>query len=139
MATTGRVTVKVVMDDNALARTQRPGGMTNRYTKGKSEMVKVKARQFAPVGKTGNLRRLIRVEQARTLVGRFESGYDVVSAASYSKFVHDPTRAHTIHGNPLLVFQIGSQTIFTPKVEHPGTKGNPFLLNAARAVMAGTR
>jgi hypothetical protein len=44
-----------------------------------------------------------------------------------------------IEGNPLLVFQIGGATVFTRRVNHPGTKGNPFLVRAAQAVFAGPR
>lgn len=138
MATSGRVTVRVVMDDNKIAGWQRPGGMVNTYTKGKAGQVASKARQFVPV-KTGKLRGSIKVEQARSNLGRYESGYDVAADTLYARYVHEGTRPHTILGNPLLVFQIGSQTIFTPKVEHPGTRAQPFLTDAARVVMAGTR
>lgn len=138
MATSGRVSVKVVIDDNALARMQRPGGQVNRYTRGKAHAVAAKARQFVPV-RTGKLRNSIKVDQSRTDIGRFQSGYDVAADTAYARFVHDGTRPHTILGNPLLVFQIGSQTIFTPRVNHPGTRARPFLVDAARAVMAGTR
>lgn len=138
MATTGRVSVKVVMDDNAIARLQLSGGMVNQYTKGKASQVASKARQFIPV-KTGRLRGSIKVEQSRTNLGRYQSGYDVSADTAYARFVHQGTRAHVIHGNPLLVFTIGSQTIFTTVVHHPGTKAQPFLTQAASAVMAGTR
>lgn len=130
--------MKVVLDDNAIAGLQRPGGTVNQYTKGKAGQVAVKARQFVPV-KTGRLRNSIKVEQARQLTGRFTSGYDVSADTVYARFVHDGTRPHVILGNPLLVFRVGSQTIFTRKVNHPGTRANPFLVNAASAVMAGTR
>jgi hypothetical protein len=138
-SSSGRVSVKVVIDNNQLAALQRPGRMVNQYTKGKAETVRVKARQIVPV-KSGRLRDSIKVEQARTDIGRYESGYDVVADArsdrgfGYAKTVHDGRGP--IEG-PLMVFQIGSQTIFTHKVK--GTRPQPFLTDAARAVMNGTR
>lgn len=37
-------------------------------------------------------------------------------------FLEWGTPPHTIEGSPLLVFKVGGQTIFTRKVQHPGTK-----------------
>lgn len=47
----------------------------------------------------------------------------------YGIFVRGGTRPHTIRPKKLggvLVFEIGNRTIFAKKVEHPGTKANPY-------------
>lgn len=138
MAQSGRVSVRVVIDPVALSRMTSTGGMVDKWTKGKAGQVASKARQLAPV-KSGRLRGSIKVGQARSTIGRYESGYEVSADAPYARFVHEGTAPHTITGNPLLVFQVGSQTVFTHTVHHPGTRANPFLLRATQAVFAGSR
>jgi hypothetical protein len=130
--------IYVTMDDNAIANMAQPGGIVDRYTKGKAGAVAGKARQIVPV-KSGRLRGSIKVAQARDIRGRYSVGYNVEADAPYARYVHDGTRPHVIEGNPLLVFQIGGATVFTRRVNHPGTKGNPFLVRAAQAVFAGPR
>lgn len=130
--------VYVTMDQNAIANLTQPGRMVDRYTKGKAGSVAVKARQIVPV-KSGKLRGSIRVVQARDVKGRYTVGYNVEADAPYARYVHDGTRPHVIVGNPLLVFQVGGATVFARRVNHPGTKANPFLLRATQAVFAGSR
>ena len=61
----------------------------------------------------------------------------VVVDADYAEYVHEGTRAHTIrpkkHGG-VLVFQAGGETVFTTIVHHPGTKAQPWLLEAMQEV-----
>lgn len=54
----------------------------------------------------------------------------------YADFHHDGTKPHVIlpKRGRFLVFEKGGKTIFARKVNHPGTKPNPFLVEAARAV-----
>lgn len=130
--------VVVQIDQNKVAGLARPGGMVDVYTKGKAGAVKTAARQIVPV-KTGRLRNSIRVQQSHELSGRFVSGYEVTADTPYATFVHEGTRPHVIQGNPLLVFQIGSTTVFTRRVHHPGTRGQPFLLRATQAVIGRSR
>jgi hypothetical protein len=132
--------VRVDVDEAALARMQQPGGQVNRYTRGLAGRVATKARQIVPV-KTGTLRGSIRVEQNRSTLGRYESGYGVLAAAKYARFVHDGTKPHTIVPvrATVLAFNVGGATVFTRLVNHPGTKAQPFLLDAARVVVGGGR
>jgi hypothetical protein len=89
--------------------------------------------------KTGNLRNHI-VKRFRGVVGgalQVEVGAEV----PYALFHHEGTRPHTITGNPLLVFFWGKtgRVMYLPSVQHPGTKGNPFLVRALQTVMARFR
>lgn len=46
-----------------------------------------KRRNFGFTDRTGRLRRSLRVEQARTSEGRYASGWQLVAAAPYARFV----------------------------------------------------
>jgi len=90
------------------------------------------ARQMAP-RKTGALRDSIvpRVtQQAGGLIG------EVVAGVPYAIYVHNGTSAHEITAvnASVLSFPSGGMQVFTPRVDHPGTKANPFLLDALVAV-----
>lgn len=53
----------------------------------------------------------------------------------YGMFVRGGTKPHTIRpksAGGVLVFKIGNQTIFAKKVEHPGTKANPYHVETKR-------
>lgn len=92
------------------------------------------AKEEAPVGKTGELRRGLRKTQSRDVRGRWSTGYDVTSNAPHSLFVIKGTRPHPIVGNPLLSFfwpKLGTNVVFR-SVQHPGTKANNFLGRALR-------
>lgn len=85
---------------------------------------------------TGDLRSNLGWRMRRN---RSKTDITISSTMPYSKFVHDGTRAHTIvpkvrdDGKPgVLRFKIGGQTVFSRRVEHPGTKPRPFLLDALK-------
>lgn len=134
--TSGAVVVQ--MDPSAPARLTRRGGIVDVYTRQKSDTIAGVARQLVPV-KTGRLRASIKAQQSHQVSGRFTSGYEVQADTPYATYVHEGTRPHVIEGHPLLVFQVGSTTVFTTRVNHPGTRGQPFLLRATQAVIGGTR
>lgn len=136
----GGTVIKVTLDEGTISRWQQPGGMVNRYTKGKALAIAARSRQYAPV-KTGALRAGIGVEQSRQVSGRYQSGYDVVSKAPHSVFVIKGTRAHKIlpTQGKMLRFTVGGQVVFARSVNHPGTKANDFLTRATLAVMSGVR
>jgi hypothetical protein len=56
----------------------------------------------------------------------------------YASYVDGGTRAHEIHGNPLLTFKIGGRWVSVRGVHHPGTKPDGFggrMYLKAEAVM----
>jgi hypothetical protein len=62
----------------------------------------------------------------------------VTSHAAYALFVHEPTRPHVIlpRRSSVLRFTVKGRTIFARRVRHPGTKGQPFLRDAAHQAIA---
>lgn len=58
--------------------------------------------------------------------------------AKYAPFVVYGTRPHPIYPRKpggVLVFQSHGETVFTKKVNHPGTKANPFMHDATEEVL----
>lgn len=83
------------------------------------------ARAMAGV-RTGNLKRSIHVRQGI----KSRSQYVVVSADSEHAYDHhEGTHRHMIypHVGRVLRFNVGGVTVYAQKVNHPGTKPNPFL------------
>ena len=75
----------------------------------------LKAKYTAPI-KTGNLKK----EVGNTRL------------APYAKFVHDGTAPHVIKPKRMKALaNVKTGQMFGKKVNHPGTKANPYLLNAA--------
>jgi len=93
------------------------------------------ARINAPVN-TGTLRNLI-AEDPAVDSGPMTVRGGVTSNADYSLYVHEPTRPHVIAARKAkcLAFQWHGQQVFFKHVNHPGTKGQPFLTNAAREAL----
>lgn len=89
-----------------------------------SEIASV-AKSIAPY-KTGNLKRDIKVisySHKKAVVGN-------TKLAPYAKFVHFGTKPHIIKAKNKKVLATKGK-IFGKKVNHPGTKANPYLENAA--------
>lgn len=67
----------------------------------------------------------------------------VFNRAKYATDVHDGTGPHIIRARKkkALRFESDGKVVFARSVRHPGTRGNPWLLNAAErtAVNAGFR
>ncbi|MGA6208056.1 hypothetical protein ACPESR_25215 [Nocardia testacea] len=119
------------IDRNQLAhQLTGPQGVLVRTVAIVSRRVESNASQRAPVD-TGNMRRMIRQDPI-TVSGLTASG-GVTSHANYSAAVHNGSGPYVIRPRraKALRFQIGGRTIFAAKVNHPGTRGRPFLANAA--------
>lgn len=92
-------------------------------------VIEANSKRKAPV-KTGNLRRTItsRVERpgVRGVVG---------TNARYARPVHEGSRAHLIRPKRAraLRFKKGNNVMYTRLVRHPGTRGQPFLLEGLAA------
>ena len=90
----------------------------------------------------GNARRLVGVKTGRlkaSIGSRIVRGFpghnvEVFADTPYAVYHHDGTRPHVIRPRRkrVLKFQSGGQTVFARKVNHPGTRANPFLLRAAQ-------
>lgn len=107
------------------------GGVVDRYAEGLAAAVSVDSKGRAP-SVTGNLRESIHFYR--------EGGVWYVAAeAPYSLAVHEGTRPHVIRRRPpgkaLRFPSKGGTIVYAPKVNHPGTAGQPFLTDALRAVI----
>lgn len=121
-----------------------PTGMVGRYTTRQAQNVATHARVFAPKpgqGKgyaTGET--AANIKTSRTVVGRRGPEADIVADTDHAIHVHEPTHAHIIKprfASKLVFFTRTGGKVFAEKVFHPGTKGNPFLVKALRAVFGG--
>jgi hypothetical protein len=120
------------IDRNQLAtQLTGPQGILVRTVAMVDRRVEANASNKAPVD-TGNLRRMIRQDPI-TVSGLKASG-GVTAHANYSAAVHNGSGPYVIRPRraKALRFQIGPRTVFAAKVNHPGTRGRPFLANAAR-------
>lgn len=91
-----------------------------------TEEVKAEARSNAPV-RTGAMRQSITsMVDPNPLAGR------VSVLQPYAKYVEFGTRPHVIvpKSANALVFKAGGVLVFTKRVNHPGTRANPFLQRA---------
>lgn len=136
----GAIRVTVTMDRGAIDRLDRRGSPVDFYVRKKADQTATVARQIVKV-KTGRLRDSVQVQQARSVDGRFGPGWDVAANAPYAAAYHQGTKPHLILpvNASVLVFQVGGATVYAKRVNHPGTKGDPFLLNAARVVVGKSR
>ena len=130
-------TARVVMDPAKLAEVLRgPNGPVMRRLIQDGEAVKDRARQLVGVHKpVPGERRNRRSGQLRdSIVKRIRpEGYvEVGSEDPIALLHHEGTPPHQITGNPRLVFfwpKVGRVVSF-PKVNHPGTRPNPYLVRA---------
>ncbi|WP_304345576.1 HK97 gp10 family phage protein [Campylobacter showae] len=89
----------------------------------------LKAKYIAPI-KTGNLKKDIQVFDDR--IENLEIEIGNTKLAPYAKFVHDGTAPHVIKPKRMKALaNVKTGQMFGKKVNHPGTKANPYLLNAA--------
>jgi len=92
-------------------------------------LVEGEAKRLAPVNKQtggGNLRQSIKASMKTSYVGEVDVG------AKYAAAVHEGTRPHVIEARNKKVLANRRQgQFFGKKVNHPGTKAQPFLREAA--------
>ncbi len=122
-----------------------PTGMSGVWTQQQAQKVAAHARLVtAPrpgIGKgyaTGETAASIKA--SRSVVGRRGPEADVTSDTDHAIYVHEPTHAHIIKPRfkeKLIFFSRTRGKVFADKVFHPGTRGNPFLMNALRAIFGG--
>lgn len=102
------------------------------FTTGFVRTAAATAREIAPE-RTAHLKSRIGAQPVRR-VGPWSLESGIESRADYSLFVHEPTRPHVIRprrAKALRFFwpKVG-RVVFLQHVNHPGTKGQPFLRNA---------
>lgn len=124
---------RIRLDRADLSRTLQ--GASRRELEISARQVMNRAKVLAPVD-TGRLRASIRIESRRTFT--FRSVYTVGSDLEYAAAVHDGTRPHQIRPKTAraLRFRIGGRIVYARVVNHPGTRGKPFLDRALREVAA---
>lgn len=120
---------------------QSPTGMTGNWLRGRAENVAAHARLLAPKPgassyATGETVASISVEGPT--IGRTGPEARVVSRTDHAAMLHQGTPPHIIRPRfkKMLVFfsRKAGRVLTVSKVHHPGTKANPFLLRALRAV-----
>ena len=88
-----------------------------------SGVAKVAKEKTAPI-RTGNLKRGIRVFEANASEVKIGNTLKI----KYAKYVHGGTRAHIIKPKKKKALYWGVRPV--KRVNHPGQKANPYLLNA---------
>ena len=87
-------------------------------------------KNLAPV-RTGNLRRTIHVASATA------TSAVTVASANYAAAVEFGTAPHVIRPRrrKALRFNVGGSVVFAKKVNHPGTRPQPFMLPGAKQAL----
>lgn len=125
----------VRIDHNQLAQlTKGDGGPVFREVVERSERVRQRAKQL--VGKrTHNLENSIVKRVVRGGISGFEVLVGVeTSHVPYALIHHEGSRPHVIlprKGRYLVFTGRSGQTVFARRVNHPGTRPNPYLVRAA--------
>lgn len=83
--------------------------------------------------KTGNLRRTIRPGRASA------QGFETVATAGYAAPVEFGTKPHPIvpRSRKVLRFKVGGREVFAKRVNHPGTRAQPFMRPGIERVVQG--
>lgn len=107
-----------------------PGGDVGRFIFRVATEVAIEARQRCPV-KTGHLRSSIGVARGA------RNSAEVTANSPYAMAVHEGTSAHVISGKPMKFpgKKSGGKMIVVNTVRNPGTKANPFLMDALTHTM----
>lgn len=103
-----------------------PNGPVGLFLYRRSQFLIAAARRQVGV-RTGALRSSIHVmKRARGVRGQY---VEVGSKLPYARLHHEGTQPHQItpRNNKVLRFSGRGGVVYTPKVEHPGTKANKYL------------
>lgn len=97
-----------------------------------ARQVQARAKVLAPVN-SGRLRGSIKIKRGISLRGPKQTVYTNVE---YAPYVENGTRPHVIRPRTkkALRFRVGGQFVIVAKVNHPGTRAQPFLSRAVREV-----
>lgn len=117
-----------VLDEAGLAALA--DGMVDRHLEGLASRVADEGRAGAPVN-TGRLRDSIRFYRDS------DGTWVVIADVPYSLVVHQGSRPHPIEPRRAKVLRFpskGGSVVYTKRVNHPGTRPQPFLTEALRSV-----
>jgi hypothetical protein len=116
----------------------RPEGPVMRRMAVDAEKVRQEAIRLAPrsKGRGGGTLRSHIVKRLGVFNSRDCYFVGVPDSVPYAIYVSRGTAPHVIYGNPLLAFFWAKtgRTMFLRKVNHPGTKPNPYLQNALKVL-----
>lgn len=142
----------VRLDSAAIARLMEGSdGPVMRHAMVKGDEVKRGARQrvgvSSPAGRqtraggSQHLRDTINKRLVKDRTGAAVYVGDLDDSVPHARYHHDGTRPHQIRPvrARMLRFTVGGQVVFARVVSHPGTKANPYLVDAARAAGLQTR
>jgi hypothetical protein len=121
---------------NVIESLDEPGGQVYRHVDDLAERVGEKARELAPRA-TGALANSIKVTYENN-AGRGGSRWYIVADTPYAKYVGKGTAPHPIvpKNKTILKFPAkGGTIVYTPQVQHPGTKANNFMQEALQTVI----
>lgn len=122
-----------------------PSGMVGRWTHGQAQRVAAHARLLAPKPGQGHGyatgETALSIRASASTIGRSGPEATVSSSTDHAVFLHEGTPPHTIKprlAKKLVFFwRKAGQVVFRDSVRHPGTKAQPFLVKALRAVFGG--
>lgn len=143
MATTSPVKLTIKLEgDESLKLALKAGfnenamrSFTNRATLEAARALVKPMKAAAPVGNDGapEARKVIKARRARKKGGGAIVGIKAGKGGVwYAKFVVKPTRPHTILAGKRFKFLSFGGGLYKG-VQHPGTKGNPFVVESAEA------
>lgn len=128
------MSLKIKVDGRSFDPLRRFQWMTaaTRYMDEAGVLVRTRLREEAPV-KTGRLKRSIRYSRRTTasvVRGEFKAH------TPYAGYVVDGTKAHPIQAKAArsLHWKTGGTDHFALRVNHPGTRANPFHLRTMRSL-----
>ncbi len=112
-------------------------GQANRALRDIGQVFTPALKQNTPVatGKLANSTRFQLVGSNKNQAVEVRQGARNAAGDFYGMFVRGGTRPHEIRPKKkggVLVFKIGGRTIFAKKVNHPGTKANPYHVETER-------
>lgn len=127
------VTSTFHLDVAAMRRTLGPHGAYGTVTVPRLGNQMVNAAKRRANVKTGVMRSRIEFR----IVATTPVGGLLAARTKYSKAVHDGSRPHRIEprNGTVLAFKVGGKTVYARGVNHPGYRGNPFLVLAAHDVL----
>jgi HK97 gp10 family phage protein len=126
---------KFTLNEQAIAGLVAPTGMVTEYLRGLGNQVAAVASATAPVD-TGKLKSSILVTERSA--GRNGTAIEVSANTLYATYVNRGTRPHVIMPKKAKMLRFpnkAGEIVFANKVNHPGTKPQPFMLNAMLAVI----